>query len=164
MKKKALFIYAGVAGLIVVLLFFVIPVWQLHHRGGLFPPHDYARDHLDPKAFRALVGDHLEGIELPESATDIHMVDDGGKDPAHWISVRVAPADLESLKRQISEHAPLLDHIPSPLPCQVPEFIRSWWNPPATELSVYGTVERLSGSFWIIDNTHAVIYYCRYSS
>jgi len=90
------------------------------------------------RSFRELVGSRLGGIELPESVTDLHLVHDGGKDPTHWISVRVAPADLESLKRQILEQAPLLDHVPAPLPRRVPEFIQSWWNPPTTNLSVYG--------------------------
>jgi hypothetical protein len=91
-------------------------------------------------------------------------VHDGGKDPTRWISVRVSPADLESLKRQVSEQSPLLDHVPTPLPRRVPEVVQPWWNPPATNLSVYGTVDNLSGSFWIIDNTNAVIYHCRYGS
>jgi hypothetical protein len=164
MKKKTLFIYAGAVAIFFALLFLVIPLWWLQHRGGLFPPHDYARAYPDPKEFRELVGSRLGGIELPEGATDLHLVHDGGRDPTHWISVRVAPADLESLKRQISEQAPLLDHVPTPLPRRAPEFIQSWWNPPATNLSVYGNVENQSGSFWIIDNTRAVIYCCRHSS
>ena len=164
MKKRSLLIYAGAVCFIVILGFFIVPLWTLKHRGGLFPPHDYATDYPNPKEFRELVGSHLGGIELPESATDLHMVHDGGMDATHWISVRVAPADLESLKRQISEQAPLLDHVPAPLPRRVPEFIQPWWNPPATNLSVYGTVDNRSGAFWIIDSNRAVIYYCRYSS
>ena len=163
MKQKTLFIYVGAVGIVLALLLLVIPLGRLQHRGGYFPPHDYARAYPDPKEFRELVGSRLGGIELPESATDLHLVHDGGRDPTHWISARVAPTDIESLKRQISELAPLLDHVPTPLPRPVPEFIQSWWIPPATNLSVYGTVGNASGTFWIIDNTRSVIYCCWYS-
>ena len=130
-----------------------------------FGPYDYARHTASEKELREYIGSRV-GCTLPEQARDLHAVNDGGRDPTHWISFRVDPAQLPPLLSEIS--GPWTDRLEAPLPRAVPDFVKDWWNPPSSNISVHWDCEpakrAMDGRLWIIDLSRGVVYYCQYSS
>jgi hypothetical protein len=149
-------------GVIVLAVLAIVGFAAYRFATGFLAAYDYADQVGSPAEFRKLIGKQI-GCELPDSAADLHMVQDAGIDPTIWVAFRVDPADLSKLDLGVGEPGPLPE-----LPRTVPERIRSWWTPPTTGVRVRldgsGPDGFVCGRMWIVDPATGSVYYCDYTS